>query len=1248
MRLWTGYPPKTFLCKLVVVCSLLLLVSCGRSSSSSSGDSSGGEVSGVSVSGPSDVQAGLCSNFTATVSGTGNYDHAVQWYVNGTEGGSAGDGLISSAGAYCAPPQIPVNNDIQIKAVSNGNSNESATTVTRVVQIAITPAQVQLYTGGTEQFSASVTGAANSSVTWQVNGVAGGTPATGTISSIGLYTAPSQMTNTAIAVEAALTEALSVYAGANIDLSQQIVLSPQNPTLAYGTTQQFSATINGIATQVSWAANYGSISSSGLYTATATQSPDTIRAFTGNANGSTTVQIHGVTPAITSISPQPATALQQISIVGSNLNGLATVVFSDAIGGQLPVTGTGVTMNPDGTGLTVNVPQGAVSGPVYVFTQQGTLSPVQSNKLQFKRLARLRIRTPEKDLSAGELVTLQYALMGDSTPQTVSFTADVGSFSGATYSAPGAVGSDSFAHIKGCITGTNSCDTLTIQLHPFRITPDVPVVSLGQSLQLSADLGSTSAGATWSLSAGGGSLNSNGLYTAGSAVQSGGPALIAGTYSGAKEQTSVGVTGAFPGLLNRIYDYVDEHDANATGSFVCGMAVNGSRLYVATSNHEGAFNDSYFWIDIYDVSDPLHPAWITAVESNSSGPLFLTGSYLYSYTNTDLAVPGFPNTITVYSIQSGLPVLTARTQIPQIWTMDSSQGTIAVVPYPNGPDTNTSGEVVLYDVSTGTIATTDLQIPLPSDANSLLFDSTIRVGNRLFASTLHNDGLTGALLTYDLSTSPPTLLGETDGRSVKFFASGNLLFGANGGMDIYDISSQLPQLQSHVGGINAEELNGTKLLGYTGQQGGQIVDLTDPQNPKVTAVLFDGLIAGFNWSTMLGNYVYAAEADGGIVIYDAFQSGGPVVQNFLYAGPHLMMEAYDLLPQSPYLYAATTSTQDGAVLVVYDASTSDIQRIGEYVDGNQAGDAVEASGNYVYFGMTANTAVLDVSIPASPRLVATLPIATTSLARAGNILFASTYNNALAVLNISNPASPVIVKTISLPGLAVKLRVVGNLLFVADGGSGLFVYDITSPTAPVRLSQVTGFAGVNDVAVAGTTAFLAADVDGVGILDISNPSAPVLLSKTSLSRIDPFSYDNPLNEAISIGVSHGLVYAGTLADNGLVFGLDYTNLNAPRIVSAYAYGAFIQTSTRSLAFSGNQLLVAGLLNSGVYPIAQVDLSNPFDMINQYFPPQALQSPAALGQVRKLSTRVARRYVPNISRFLPYPRTEVPRSIRGPR
>jgi hypothetical protein len=58
------------------------------------------------------------------------------------------------------------------------------------VTVAISPATVSLPLGGAQQFTAYAVGSINAALTWQVSGVAGGTSASGSITTSGLYTAP--------------------------------------------------------------------------------------------------------------------------------------------------------------------------------------------------------------------------------------------------------------------------------------------------------------------------------------------------------------------------------------------------------------------------------------------------------------------------------------------------------------------------------------------------------------------------------------------------------------------------------------------------------------------------------------------------------------------------------------------------------------------------------------------------------------------------------------------------------------------------------------------------------------------------------------------------------------------------------------------------------------------------------------------------------------------------------------------------
>ena len=69
------------------------------------------------------VLGGQTKQFTATVSGTTNT--SVHWFVNGTQGGSASYGTISSGGLYAAPA-CPSTSNVTVAAVSAYDSSVSA------------------------------------------------------------------------------------------------------------------------------------------------------------------------------------------------------------------------------------------------------------------------------------------------------------------------------------------------------------------------------------------------------------------------------------------------------------------------------------------------------------------------------------------------------------------------------------------------------------------------------------------------------------------------------------------------------------------------------------------------------------------------------------------------------------------------------------------------------------------------------------------------------------------------------------------------------------------------------------------------------------------------------------------------------------------------------------------------------------------------------------------------------------------
>jgi uncharacterized protein YjdB len=227
------------------------------------------------------VSLGSTEQFTATVAGTTNT--VVTWSVNGVDGGNSTVGTISSTGLYTAPSTLPGPGTVAVTATSQADSTVSASATVTITPptITLSPTIASVALSGTQQFTAAVSGATNTSVTWSVNGVDGGNSTVGTVSSAGLYTAPSTLPNPATVAVAATSQAAStVSASATVTVTPPtITLSPTSASVALSSTLQFKATVSGATnTSVTWSVNgvnggnstVGTVSSAGLYTAPST------------------------------------------------------------------------------------------------------------------------------------------------------------------------------------------------------------------------------------------------------------------------------------------------------------------------------------------------------------------------------------------------------------------------------------------------------------------------------------------------------------------------------------------------------------------------------------------------------------------------------------------------------------------------------------------------------------------------------------------------------------------------------------------------------------------------------------------------------------------------------------------------------------------------------------------------------------------------------------------------------------------
>jgi uncharacterized protein (DUF1800 family) len=225
------------------------------------------------------VTLGGSQPFVANVGGTVNT--GVLWSVNNIVGGDSTNGTITAAGVYTAPAAMPASNVVTIRAnsqASPGTIGQASVTLLAPMTVSVSPAAPTVALGQTQPFSATVTGNANTSVTWSVNGTTGGSATVGTINSNGLYTAPQSMPSpSTVTVRATSVVTASAFAQTTVSLVPPVTvtLSPQTVLVRLGSTQAFTPTVTGNAnTAVTWTVNgiaggsstLGTIDASGLYT----------------------------------------------------------------------------------------------------------------------------------------------------------------------------------------------------------------------------------------------------------------------------------------------------------------------------------------------------------------------------------------------------------------------------------------------------------------------------------------------------------------------------------------------------------------------------------------------------------------------------------------------------------------------------------------------------------------------------------------------------------------------------------------------------------------------------------------------------------------------------------------------------------------------------------------------------------------------------------------------------------------------
>jgi len=268
-------------------------------------------------------------SITITAAEGTNQHPSVSWIS------SLANAITVNANGYSAiftAPNSGTTVTITAESTVDGNISQAVTFTVLPISVSLVPASVSLIGGQTQQFSASVSNASNTNVSWSLSGP-------GTLSSSGLYTAPSIITGSQQATVTAKSLQDNTTTGqATITLNPvTLSLQPSQVTLYPGQTVTFNATVGYSGNSgVNWTVpqnpqmpgSWTSTSVSLTYTAPSvftSGGPWQIQA-TSQADsskvGTATIQL--VSAPVTATSLQPSS--------GTTTSGTFTATFSDTFG----------------------------------------------------------------------------------------------------------------------------------------------------------------------------------------------------------------------------------------------------------------------------------------------------------------------------------------------------------------------------------------------------------------------------------------------------------------------------------------------------------------------------------------------------------------------------------------------------------------------------------------------------------------------------------------------------------------------------------------------------------------------------------------------------------------------------------------------------------------------------------------------------------------------------------------------------
>lgn len=361
------------------------------------------------------------------------------------------------------------------------------------------------------------------------------------------------------------------------------------------------------------------------------------------------------------------------------------------------------------------------------------------------------------------------------------------------------------------------------------------------------------------------------------------------------------------------------------------------------------------------------------------------------------------------------------------------------------------------------------------------------------------------LFAYDISNpySPVqldhlTTIGYCDELSIQ----DNLLFLAewNQGARIIDISSptNLTSISSITTTGNVWQAIEKDDHLYLAKNNGEvsIYNITNPTSPTLTSTITNSSILKDSRSISLeGNTLYIADSGMGIRVVDISNPAMPG-QIQVQTSP-IRTRVENALKKDNYFILAAV---DRGIKIV-DTS---LREIGSFNGFPTSVFGLNIEGDTLYAGYGgAGLVILNISNPASPILIGQYdtPGWAYGVATSGNYAYVGDYDS-LQVINITNKAAPTLQTTIPLSTNCFKIQKLSDLLLLACSTS-LHLFDISNASTPTLINSIPAEISIKnfDLDKDTRTIFLIDSNNKIKVYNISNPVAPQFIVSHNFSAM---------------------------------------------------------------------------------------------------------------------------------------------------